>query len=851
MNSNEDGERKEYEDINSWLVKCILAGGEVIGNYAIFEPFPGQFKTEKEVLSYFGETDIVYALTFGPKTKKNQLIRKLGHLGFAFPYRDVVNAVFNEFTGKEVSESNARAMGYMLQVIHCDGSTICIPATENHKDDYNPLITFFSDFSLKDLPENPRYPNLGGLGKHSPGTTIAEKEFASVFFSEMPDGEIDWFYNVLRSPKCNLLDRFLPWILHAAMEHGLYQFRKEDIELFKIHGLTLYDFTIKLDAFDGDDFAPTDCINETISRLVELEKNDEITIADISSFLDARWGSSYEELLQKYNTLRQCKNMVAAAALTAVGQQTPRATFSGMFSSRRPAPEPLPTALQCLNTYPEDIRRNVALTYICDFINENDSGINEIPPELYETLNQYDDNDSGVALKNSLHALLGMIARVEPDQDYDSQNTNEMVLAFLLSIARLPNFDYFDFIPIESDDWWDYGSKEVPNNLQFKKRNWLTQRLKDLEFRAYRKLIDDAYKATHYDLVAEQSVQIIECSKMVWDLGDIHTIWLASLNQLSGEQLSKLDAENKLAAFFVASVREPDLAKKILAQLEAIKFNGHRYIDTDEPEVDLDYKQVLTENFKLWCKYVQTDEDNEYRVIFDMFADVIGRQQREVSPDTVIMSSCVNKAISAGVLKLELGFSHYHDGSESDYDEEYYRGYNYGRDLNRSCVATHYPRLRAGWTHLQIDFMLKHLKAKNLLEDSIEHHIDEGLFISNQTLYVIGEFAWKDVFAHTNEILSGEIAKVTVLTVTPTPDNVVLRNSSETARNHMTVTDVNLYFDATSIGIIHMLDVGVNFRRTNMHDLMNGIVKKTNFRNAFERILPEIEFKGVRLNQRH
>ena len=523
--------------------------------------------------------------------------------------------------------------------------------------------------------------------------------------------------------------------------------------------------------------------------------------------------------------------MVAAAALE--GLQTQNSIgFTSIVASMysRHDPVKIPTAFECLGDYPQEIRKSVLLTCICDDINEHDiSGVKVRGDALISKLDSFDEQaDLAVeGVRNLLQFLMGQAKSFE--------NRNEIVLAYLLSSINLPAHDYFRFSLVESYDWWDHGGKEVPNSLEFKSKQWLKDDLVKKDYVDYLRILKAAYRDGFYRLIAEQSVAIAKASRVVWCLGEIHDLWLSAMNELDDNQLQHLDVENKQAAFFLSSILNLELAKRLLVTLPNFEFKALG--EMENSGYSIDYNRVITDNFDLWCRTLSMSEVGEYQNVFDIFADTIGRQQRKVAPDTVLMSSCVVKAIRSGALTLNASHTDYILGAEV---EEEVVGTRWPRTERHEMIQRffheHYPRLKAGWAMMQIDFMVKHLESKGLLFAAIENSKGEGIFIADQTLCVIGEFEWSNVFAHVPAFLAGDINKVSVFSVIGTGESQI------------TVNESNFFFDEKSIAIIQLCYTAITIGDSTLRELMHGTVPKTIFRKAFERILPEINFEGVVLN---
>lgn len=780
------------------------------------------FADKNDVLSFFGSINIyrLYSLFEGEGTKKDlkDFQSKINQLKLK-PYL-FGQMLVNQFNKKAITSRDAKFIGIF--------SAFQARANEHYGSDETPAIYLFKilpalnfehikgEFENVSLeaskPENMGYSNY-----------LFIKEYIN-FLNE--DYEINEFLSMKNEP---LFHQVAFAVYNKAFEIGCYKFDKSDIEIFKSCKLSLRiipDFFTIGSSFSSNSSNLTLCFNKIINELIKMFHSKELSIADIKNFICPH--EKYINILKEFPALIEIESFLACASLENINR--PRGIYSGIGFEKNTVE--VKSAIEYLPYFNECNRNSIVLTYICDQINEKNNY-----SELLSLLELF-SFDKATEKEISLYDDINSLLRILDKKEFVPKDMGEICYSFLLNLRGLYTEPLFKFIHIESDDWWDYGSKEIPNSLEFLPHDSLKEYISSDDYKRYESLISNCIDKGFHQLVASQSSFICGLSHTIWDFEPMHTKLLHSIEKLSNDDISLLSKGDSHAAYYLSSLRNKDLAGRIS---KAITMDSKQWIgdDLSTKELSRPNIEIISENLDTFSKCLSEYGNDQFFDIYNVFANVIGRQERKVSDRTVIMSRCISNAINHNVIGFKKNTISIDIAENSDH-----RRYSYAHDQysERQFIRNHFPRLKAGWAFQQIHMIFNYLKSINLHEQSIDKINNEGIFHHENKIYVFGEFSWDKVLI--NPLLEGDITTVVILT------SGIDYNEDDESEDNYFVEVIELTLNEFAIATVLSCFEALTINTFSIGDMLSECGFKGFFQKEYSRALPFVSHEGIELNRK-
>ncbi len=714
---------------------------------------------------------------------------------------------------KEITSDDARALGEMLGNQVAEG---CLPFMTTFVDEVtssSAALHFLSKVNFKHLESDADCYDYDT----PPSLNLSEYNFADNFIEHLEKENI---LELLNNRESDAFIKYASIIYQRAIDLEIYEFKAVDIKIFRAAKINL----LALSGSYGDD---SDLVCNAVSAIAIILDQEVVSPEDVVLYLNG--SLEYYEALEFFPRLQLNSQFKACAMLEAIqgirGADFNRA-YPNIFSSNS-QDDVSYDIIGKLELYPEEKRTGIFLSYICNQLNISKNNASSLLIELNRYAATHPNSESEIvkSLQDTLLVLSGK-------ENLKKVFFNEFLLGFLLSNHVLPNFTPINFVRVSSDDWWDHGSKKLPNSFKVASLDCMSSYADKPEFRKYLKLLSSCYKMEFYKLIAGESLKIAKACKTSWDLGEIKTILVQALNAMSDEEIAGMDSRNKLAAFYISSVVDQNLGLRILSHLE---LSNSICLDEflNNLSFDFNFKEIIKANYMMFSKVLTISFNPNDVGIYNLISDVIGRVKRDIPRTTLEISYCISQSISAGVIEKSVKTTEIPDSSGIVSDEGFdLLSYNY-RGVRKSFSGYYFGHLKTSLASDKTTVLYDYLFAKNPRMVEIR---ESSCFIKyDNILYVIGEFTWFSVIKTLTKMKTSNVVFITV-----DLDN-------DTSK----VTETSLTLNQASLVILMSHFDAISFTANEVESLMTGGASDhLGFRNVSSRLLPEINHMGLKLNKK-
>lgn len=783
-----------------------------------------KFNDTDELESYFGKSCNLDSVLrgFGKNAEIKRFSKKLRGLSPSFSFQKLMAVTLSEFNNGYVTNDAAFALGVLTAEAIKDDDLFLL------NDDLNEsscILDLLSQIRLNPDPNDKdwSYGFYSDRESEKLGLSMAEYEFGLRLFDTLSE---DQLLEAFKYKNKSSFKKYSYFLYKEAIESCDYEFNSDDIDILLEVNLSISSL---IHLYYHSDY---ENLNNVFKIIADKINNEEITPSNARKVI-SNWESFYE-ILNKAPTLRSCPSFVACAGLESLIKRGIGLNSFDMFSVSRGRSDKYDlNVIDALEQLPVSIKEEVFLTYVSKNIdsNSNQTRTTDSIIDFY-----IDNSDSRYQeLWKELKCLKDSI------ETFKLSSINEITLAYWISRSKLPSNSLYEFVPVDSDDWWDYGSKTLPNVIEIISSDSIENEINDSEFLRLSKL---AIKNSYYSVLVENSERLCLASHSYCSLGEIEDLYLEALKELSESQLSSLSDNVKYAALLLMLPRDIGLAKRIAVNLpDSIKLVGDYESGYPSDSLKANNKEVLIRNIEKISRAIKQESTSLLSAngsnIFDIFSEIIGVQKREVSNETMLCSISIDKCINAGIVDYSKAVSFVKLGegdAELSYDFDCER-----RFTIESFIHSHFPRLKAQYSFLQIEAIYNYLHSKGLHIDSINNRTCEGIFKKHDTLYVFGEFDWLSIFHLVMSEIEFETKKLVILTSRIIEDDGQVCHDSY----NFEIEETKIVLTSEIVDIIlfvrNALDLDV------IRNPMNS-VGKSPFQMACSRILPEISHEGILIN---
>ncbi len=790
------------------------------------------FQNEDQILSFFNVSsmeDIFHNFEFAKNFKSYGFKAKFNKIDLRVSI--LIKSLITNLNGLSITTSDAGVLGKMLGVQLSEGNLSFERIFDDKKIYRNDTLNFLSKVNFKHLKVDGEFDYNEHIysGRLQPGISLSEYTFARELIENLSEDHLLGLFNERDS---DVFIKYADIIYRQAMELNIYTFEMVDVRNFKDQKLSLSSMIPYQIRYGSD--RNGELIPDVIDILTIKLEQEILSPQDVNKFLSGQ--SRYSQTLKKFPKLKLNNHFASCVMLEQLdGHKRLNFPTIDIFDLNSPKETlVIGEAINNLEFYPQEKRVPILLSYIYNQLDVSSENSDTLLNEL--TKHASDQVGSEIELvKNTQNLLLVLSKKEELRKDILS----EMMLGYFLGKHEFPDFEFINFVAIESYDWWDHGSKEVPNSFHVESYDSMSELVQERAFYGYTMFLKSCYSMGFHKVIAGESCKIAKACSSAWKLGEIKSILIKSLTEMTDEDIANIDEQNKLAAFYVASAENKDLGMRILKHLGVIKSS---YLDEFMSEVQTNFNlnKILADNYTLFSKVLTHEFNPKNTDVYDLFSDIIGRQKREVEITTLTLSYCISQSIAAGAIGKSIKIIRVSniENEERIEDTDYLYIADYERSRRRNYnhfVRCHFPRLKASSAHEKIAVLYDYLLSKKSDILETESCGIEGVIAYGNALYVFGEFKWSSIIEVFLEMKKRNIIFITI-------------NADE---NGLKVVETKLSLDEVSIGILfsHFDAVSLNLYKSSGY-LTGTPLNVSNFRKTFERLLPKIDYMGLALNDR-
>lgn len=785
-----------------------------------------EFNDLHDLESYFGKTCNIDSVLsgFGNNAETRRFFNKLRGLGNEFDIHKLLAKTLINFNNTNITSDTAFTLGMLIRnAIEKEGLFLL----DDNLNEDSTILDLLSQIGFNSDPDDHGWKNSFGMSSKEKmyGLSLAEYVFGLRLFDKLPKDILLDAFDYKNSPA---FKKYSYFFYSQAIENFNYSLTSEDIDILLENKLSIYDICpfSSISGFEKN--------HDEFKIIAEKVCGGKLT-PNQARLVICSWYNFYETL-KKAPPLRECPSFVACAALESLNKEVINLNQLSFLNRSDNEKYDLNVA-NALEFLPEELKEKAFLTYAAKYIASDkiqsitvdriiDKYLNNAPSQYLELWKDLKN------LKESVATL-------------SLSSVSEITLAYWLSRSTIPSKPIYEFIPVDSDDWWDYGSKTLPNIIKIHSPDSIVNEVNNSDFNYLSKI---ALKNEFHRLLVENSERLCLSSHSYWSLGEIDDMYLNSFKSMSESELNTLSENLKYAAFLFILPRDIELAKKLVSHLPETIRTLSRY-ESDHSSIAPRNKAVLIRNLEN-ISYalnkenicLQTPEESN---IFDIFADIIGVQKREVSHETMLCSIAMDKCINAGIIessKKVTSVTLSEDEKALPYDYDYDRSYS----IN-SFIRSHFPRLKAEYSFLQIEAIYNFLSSKDELHKyAIENFSREGVFQKDDALYVFGEFDWSSILNLASSNIESEFKKLIILTSRMIGDEDEDEDEDLHDEYKFEVEETTFLLTSDIIDIILFVRNALDFEVSK--EFLTEMIENP-YQNACSRILPEINYEGMLLNK--
>ncbi|MEZ8989187.1 hypothetical protein AB4571_02655 [Vibrio breoganii] len=351
---------------------------------------------------------------------------------------------------------------------------------------------------------------------------------------------------------------------------------------------------------------------------------------------------------------------------------------------------------------------------------------------------------------------------------------------------------------------WPMGNVLLPNDFHF---NGVYAKFNGEDaggqYHDFYLVLKSAYEAGFVRLIVELSYEIAQLTRMIWNDNPIQNVWFNAVRDLDPAVISKLDSDNRLAIFFLATSmgrqEAMPLAMSVLWTLDLSQFESWMLKNRDMEYRK--YAEIISEHPNAWREMLTVKDTGNHQKLHDVFSYTIGRVFRNVEPGTAIYTSAVGRAIEVGVLDASYRTTRY--GAPDGELSVFASMTQAEREGSLSFRNLHYLRLRAEPAITYIKLLGLHLQRMGCMNSELKAS-KQSMYVEGSTLHIIREFTWNEVWSYSDRIISGEINKITIYSCewsdSDTPDEAVLLH------------EIDLHITEDSLAMIRMCYLSFTLR---------------------------------------
>ncbi|EGQ8892009.1 hypothetical protein AKG60_03185 [Vibrio parahaemolyticus] len=785
-----------------------------------------EFNDLEALESYFGKTCNLDSVLrgFGNNAEMRRFINKLRGLGNEFDIHKLLVKTLINFNNTNITSDTAFTLGMLTRnAIDKEGLFLL----DDNLNEDSTILDLLSKISFNSDPDDHSWKASLGMSSKDKmyGLSVAEYVFGLRLFDKLPRDILLDAFDCKNSP---VFKKYSYFFYREAIENLNYSLTSEDIDILLESELSIYDISPFSSIMGFEKYY------DLFKVIAEKVNSGKIT-PNQARIVICSW-NNFDETLQKAPPLRECQSFVACAALESLNKNAFNLNKLN-FLNRSGNEKYELSVVNALELLPEELKEKAFLTYVAKYIDSDKIQSISVDRIIDNYLNNR--QSQYLELWKDLKNLKESVATLS------LSSVSEITLAYWLSRSTIPSKPIYEFIPVDSDDWWDYGSKTLPNIIKIHSPDSIVNEVNDSDFNYLSKI---ALKNEFHRLLVENSERLCLSSHSYWSLGEVDDMYLNSVKSMSETELTTLSENLKYAALLFILPRDVELAKKIVNHLpESIRTMSN--YESDHSSNAPRNKAVLIRNLENINHALNKEniclQNPEESNIFDIFADIIGVQKREVSHGTMLCSIAIDKCINAGIIessKKVTSVTLSEDEKALPYDYDYDRRYS----IN-SFIRSHFPRLKAEYSFLQIEAIYNYLSSKDELHKyAIENFSREGVFQKDDALYVFGEFDWSSILNLVNSDIESEFKKIIILTSRVIEDEDEDEDEYFHDECNFEVEETTFLLTSDIINIILFVRNALDFEVSK--EFLTEMIENP-YQKACSRILPEINYEGILLNK--